>query len=143
MKRKIYIILFSIICFGLVGCEGYYNNVDEDIPNNEYKFVNENFNIIGGVWSASLKIDSVVLIFENKLMKEYIYDKQTKILLDRIDHGEYSLTYYPHGSKNRYIILEFRTEEKRSSYMYELNKNILRIYNADSNSFVDYLRMDK
>ncbi|NDV80112.1 hypothetical protein [Dysgonomonas sp. 511] len=138
MSRS-YLLLVPIFLFLCSACSEDETPSKNNKEDGEYYFIYEDVKKIEGVWSATLEIDSIVLIFEVGVMKQYIYEKGTKNILDRIDHGGYALTYYPNGSKNYYIILDNREDEgKRWAYRYKLDNNVLTIYNEDHTASVNY-----
>ncbi|MBF0647490.1 hypothetical protein IR083_01495 [Dysgonomonas sp. GY75] len=141
MKKYFYIVVLLIISIGIVSCD---KNIDDEIDRtkDKYYFIYEDNKKIEGIWTVSLDIDSIVLILKNNTMKEYVYEKSTKEIIDRTNHGEYRLTYYPNYSQNTYIILEKRTDSIRWSFRYTLKNSILTIYNEKSDSSIDYKKIN-
>lgn len=128
-------IFFSIFLISIVGCFCSCEKDDDDETTKEYYSIKEDNKKIEGIWSASLDIDSIVFIFKNNLMIEYVYEKKTKLLIDRFDYGTYSTWYYP--NTNKYIISYNNSYDDYSSMIYLLKNDVLTLY-RNYNSPTDY-----
>lgn len=136
-------IFFSILIISIIGifcsCEKDDNNYKDDETKKEYYSIKEDNTKIEGIWNASFDIDSIVFIFKNNTMIEYVYEKNTKLLIDRFDYGKYSLLYYPNTDK--YIISFYNEYNGYSSAKYLLRDNILTLY-KNYDSPIDYKKIE-
>lgn len=69
------------------------------INNQDYTFYREIYkgseglskNILKGKWSITMNTDSVALVFENGMMKEYVYEKTSGKIIKYTDYEKYDL----------------------------------------------------
>lgn len=95
----------------------YSFNLDQDkltlyrfSGNKDYVFEKENkitskldLDILSGAWSTTLSLDSIIRVFENHTMKEYVYEKNSGKILRFTEFDTYSLyrNTYTYGKKKR------------------------------------------
>jgi len=102
MEKYIFIII-AFFCF--ISCDS--NDEDVDKEDKYPAFIDVDNMIIAGTWYHNYTIDSIVLLFEDNTMKEYVFNKNTKELLDRSDYGKYKLEkwVYKNGNIENWIYL--------------------------------------
>ena len=132
MKKYLYILF---ILFTFIKC-------DKDEENREYDFKRVNNDLIAGIWYHTFTIDSLVVVFEEDIMKEYMYDKNTKKLINRTDYGKYYLyqRIYNNGKIENTISISKPDSLYSSSIDYNLSNNTLSLYRG--NNKVDLYKIE-
>lgn len=110
-----------------------FNNDKDYIFYREYRENNYlDGNIISGVWNVNMHLDSVVLVFENKMMKEYIFEKKTGKVLKYTDYDSYSLVKkiftWRNSTKTEDKLWIYSKEKIEGIYPYKLENDKLTIY---------------
>lgn len=129
MKR---ILFFSIFLISIVGC---FCSCEKEEWEKESEFVDVDNNTLSGVWSHAYEIDSLVLVFEENMMREYIFNKSTDKLLSREDYGKYRLYKEVYTNGNVHNLISLSSVDSSSIYTrftyYNLKNDILSIYRKD------------
>lgn len=107
--------------------------------NNDFVFYKEKHTkdycpwVVNGNWHTSLSKDSVVLVFENYMMKEYVYEKNTNTILKYTDYDQYALYKHTYTYQNKN-----RTEYKLWIYNNNKIQRIIKCMYDDNNQFIIY-----
>ena len=72
-----------------------------DEPSAEYKITVVDKADMLGAWSAVTEIDSMAVVFTENNMNEYVYQKDTNVIVDRKEYSWYNLVKYDY--KNRRV----------------------------------------
>ena len=127
MKKYLFVLSLFLISYSLTSC-------DRDDKTVDYDFVSVDKEIISGIWYHTYEIDSLVLVFEEQMMKEYIFDKNSKKILSRTDYGKYYLykkVYHNGKIENRLSMSKSDSLYSYSSY-YDIKDNILSIFRGSN-----------
>lgn len=93
-------------------------------------------NHVVGSWHTTLSRDSVVLVFENKTMKEYVYEKNTGEVLKYTYYDRYKLYQHVSTYNNKiritYSIWLYNKYENEKILSCLLDNNQLIIYQNDN-----------
>ncbi|NDW10081.1 hypothetical protein [Dysgonomonas sp. 520] len=125
--KKVFVVVFLLVL--LMSCDENYDGIDE-----RGEYVNMDNEIISGTWAVALAVDSVVWVFENDVWKEYVFQKGTNIILDRVEHGEYSLRRSYYDEDDTYIVTNLNRNNRNQTYTpFVLNEN--RLFSRIEGSF--------
>ena len=132
LARTLLALLFTI---SLVSCDKDDDDDDKGkTDEKEYETITVNDNILYGKWEHIGLVDSTVLVFENGIMKKYIFDRSTKMPLEYVDYGWYYLSrivYYDERTDDNYISINYYDSEDKYYYknkqFYSLVEDILRM----------------
>ena len=86
--------------------------------------------LLDGKWSGTMQVDSIIVVFEEEKMKEYLYEKGATLALERIDYGGYSL--YKQGTAVDVVYGRFRLKYYESisdnTIYFRLEDDILTLF---------------
>lgn len=86
--------------------------------------------LLDGKWSGTMQVDSIIVVFEEEKMKEYLYEKGATLALERIDYGGYKL-YRQDKSSNivhGYFELNYYESSRDNTVYFRLEDDILTLF---------------
>jgi len=128
MKKILRLSVVTLLLFSVfVACEKEEEEKKVDL---DYELKSPPKNILEGRWSATMQIDSIVIVFEEGEMKEYLYEKGGTSALERISYGRYYLYQenYFDGKVVNYIQLYFYESYYDNEIYYDLKEDSLALY---------------
>lgn len=83
--------------------------------------------LLTGAWYMVQEKDSTILLFENNIMKEYVYQRNTNNILQYNNNGEYSLERITNGYKDMILSKKDVLRIPKKTYEYKLYDNSLKL----------------